>query len=82
PVALTPSEFKLLALLARHPGQVFSRRELMQHLWDSTYIGDQRAGDAHIANLRRKIGADRLVTVRGAGYKLVATVSKPSQSLG
>jgi two-component system response regulator RegX3 len=71
PVTLTPSEFKLLALLARHPGRVLSRRELMQHLWDSTYIGDQRAGDAHIANLRRKIGSDRLVTVRGAGYKLV-----------
>ena len=71
-VRLTPSEYKLLSLLARHPERVFSRRELMQHLWDSTYVGDQRAGDAHIVNLRRKIGRDRLVTVRGVGYKLVA----------
>jgi two-component system response regulator RegX3 len=71
-VRLTPSEFKLLALLARHPERVFSRRELMQQLWQSSYVGDQRAGDAHIVNLRRKIGRDRLVTVRGFGYKLVA----------
>jgi DNA-binding response OmpR family regulator len=72
PIRLTPSELKLLSLLARHPGRVFSRRELMQHLWDSAYVGDQRAGDAHIVNLRRKIGRERLVTVRGVGYRLVA----------
>ena len=72
PVRLTPSEYKLLSLLARHPERVFSRRELMQHLWDSSYIGDQRAGDAHVVNLRRKIGRNRLVTVRGVGYKLIA----------
>jgi two-component system response regulator RegX3 len=71
-VRLTPSEFKLLELLARNPDRVFSRRELMQHLWESTYVGDQRAGDAHIVQLRRKIGRERLVTVRGVGYKLVA----------
>jgi DNA-binding response OmpR family regulator len=69
-VRLTPSEFRLLTLFARHPDRVFSRRELMQHLWDSSYVGDQRAGDAHIVNLRRKIGRERLVTVRGVGYKL------------
>ncbi len=72
PVRLTPSEFKLLTLFARHPDRVFSRRELMQHLWDSSYVGDQRAGDAHIVNLRRKIGREQLVTVRGVGYKLAA----------
>lgn len=71
-VQLTPSEYKLLSLFARNPEQAFSRRELMQHLWDSTYVGDQRAGDAHIVNLRKKIGRDRIVTVRGVGYKLVA----------
>ena len=71
-VQLTPSEFKLLVVLARRPDRVFSRRELMQQLWDSSHLGDERAGDAHIVNLRRKIGRDRLVTVRGVGYKLVA----------
>jgi two-component system response regulator RegX3 len=73
---LTPFEFKLLALLAEHPEQVFSRRQLMEHLWESTWVGDEHAADVHISNLRRKIERDaanpeRLVTVRGFGYKLV-----------
>jgi DNA-binding response OmpR family regulator len=76
-VRLTPSEFKLLALLASSPDRVFARRELMQHLWDSSYVGDQRACDVHVSNLRLKIEANpkhprRLLTVRGVGYKLVA----------
>ena len=76
-VYLTPSQFKLLALLARVPGRVVSRRELMQHLWDSSHVGDEHACDVHISNLRYKIESDprrprRIVTVRGAGYKLVA----------
>ncbi|MBW8741544.1 MAG: response regulator [Gaiellaceae bacterium] len=74
-VHLTPSEFRLLAALAERPGHVLSRRELMERLWDSTYIGDARAADVHVANLRRKIEADperpeRLITIRGAGYAL------------
>ena len=76
-VQLTQSELKLLALLSRDPGRVYSRREIMQHLWESEYIGDARAADLHVSNIRRKIERDperpeRLVTVRGAGYKLVA----------
>jgi two-component system response regulator RegX3 len=74
-VDLTPTEFKLLALLAQDPGRVFGRREVMQHLWDSTYVGDERACDVHVSKLRRKIEQDpeeprRLVTVRGVGYRL------------
>jgi two-component system response regulator RegX3 len=77
PVRLTPSEFKVLALLAEEPDRVFSRREIMQHLWDSSYVGDQRACDIHVSNLRRKLEADparpaRLLTVRGVGYRLTA----------
>jgi two-component system, OmpR family, response regulator RegX3 len=76
-IRLTPSEFRLLAFLAQEPERVYSRREIMQHLWDSTYVGDQRACDIHVSNLRRKIEETpgrprRLVTVRGVGYKLVA----------
>jgi two-component system, OmpR family, response regulator RegX3 len=72
---LTPSEFRLLRMLAGSPKKVFSRREIMQYLWDSTYIGDQRACDIHISNLRRKLEDDpanprRIITVRGVGYKL------------
>ncbi|HEX2495897.1 MAG TPA: response regulator transcription factor [Gaiellaceae bacterium] len=81
PKRLTPSEFKLLLLLAQDPERVFSRRQIMQHLWDSTYVGDQRACDIHISNLRQKIEDDpgnpaRVVTVRGVGYKLTAVESR------
>jgi two-component system response regulator RegX3 len=76
-VSLTPSEFRLLELLARQPERVFTRREIMQHLWDSAYVGDQRACDIHVSNLRRKLEPDpeappRIVTVRGVGYKLAS----------
>jgi two-component system response regulator RegX3 len=74
-VSLTPSEFRLLSLLADHIGQPLSRTQIMEHLWRSPYVGDARACDAHVANLRRKIEADaahptRIVTVREVGYKL------------
>ena len=75
-VELTPSELSLLSLLAGAPDRVFPRREIMQHLWNSTYVGSERACDIHVSNLRRKIERDparpeRLLTVRSAGYKLV-----------
>jgi two-component system response regulator RegX3 len=78
PVHLTPSEFRVLTLLADQPERVFARRQIMEHLWQSPYVGDERASDVHISNLRRKIERDpahpeRIVTVRGVGYKLVAT---------
>jgi two-component system response regulator RegX3 len=74
-VPVTAFELKLLALLASEPQRVFSRREIMRHLWDSDYVGDERACDLHVSNIRRKIEHDptapeRLVTVRRAGYKL------------
>jgi len=76
-VHLTLSEFKVLSLLAEQPEAVVSRRELMQHLWASEHVGDEHACEVHISNLRRKIERDptqpeRLVTIRGSGYKLVA----------
>jgi DNA-binding response OmpR family regulator len=75
-VRLTPSEFKVLALLVREPNRVFSRWQIMEHLWEATYVGTARAADVHISNLRRKIEEQpsrpsRIVTVREAGYKLV-----------
>jgi two-component system response regulator RegX3 len=78
PAALTASEFKLLALLVEQPDRVFSRQQIMEHLWESTYVGDARACDVHISNLRRKLERDparptRIVTVREFGYKLVAS---------
>ena len=76
PVSLTPSEFKVLFVLAQKPGEVVSKRAILEHLWESTFVGDQHACDVHISNLRRKIERDpsrpeRIITVRGFGYKLV-----------
>jgi len=76
-VALTGSEFKLLSLLAEHPEQVFSREQIMEHLWQTPYFGAARACDVHISNLRAKVERDparpeRVLTVRGIGYKLAA----------
>jgi DNA-binding response OmpR family regulator len=76
PLGLTRSEFRLVTLLASEPGRVFSREELVGQLGDTDSIGDRRAIDVHMSNLRRKLEHDprnpkRLQTVRGAGYRLV-----------
>ena len=76
PVQLTVTQFKVLGLLAEQPGRVFTREQVMERLWDSPYVGDARACDVHVSNLRRAIERDpahpeRIVTVRGVGYKLV-----------
>jgi len=83
-VHLTRSEFRLLTLLSEEPERVYSRREIMEHLWQSPYIGDERAADIHISTLRRKLEGDprspeRLLTVRGAGYTLVRFVRVATQ---
>ena len=75
PVNLTRSEFQVLRLLAERPGQVFSRLEIMEELWQSEFSGDVRACDVHISNLRQKVEVDPqepelVLTVRGVGYKL------------
>jgi len=75
PVNLTRSEFQVLRLLAERPGQVFSRLEIMEELWQSEFSGDVRACDVHISNLRQKIERDPqepelVLTVRGIGYRL------------
>jgi DNA-binding response OmpR family regulator len=74
-IRLTAAEFDLLLLLAGAPGQVFTRRAIMEHLWRTPFFGDERSADTHVSNLRRKIERDqrhptRLLTVRGVGYKL------------
>jgi two-component system, OmpR family, response regulator RegX3 len=75
PVNLTRSEFQVLRLLAESPGQVFSRLQIMEELWQSEFEGDVRACDVHISNLRQKIERDPqepelVLTVRGVGYRL------------
>lgn len=71
---LTPTEFDLLAFLARHPGRVFTRRELLEALQERTYATLPRTVDSHVKNLRHKIEPDPenptyILTVHGVGYK-------------
>ena len=73
-VPLTTLEFALLITLAAHPGRVFTRNQLLEHVWGENYFGDDHVVDVHIANLRKKLGDDPaaphyIATVRGAGYR-------------
>jgi two-component system alkaline phosphatase synthesis response regulator PhoP len=76
PVSLTAAEFKLLVVMAKNPGRVFTRLQLMDSAFGETYEGYDRTIDAHVKNIRQKlakIGGDTenpVVTVRGVGYKL------------
>jgi DNA-binding response OmpR family regulator len=74
PVDLTPTEFQLLVTLAREPGRVFTRGQLLDALRGVTLEGYERAIDAHVKNLRRKIEPGRgrpryVLTVHGVGYR-------------
>ncbi len=68
---LTRREFDLLALLATHPGRAFSRDFLVERVWGYDYDGADRTVDSHIAQVRRKLGAEgtRIATVWGVGYR-------------
>jgi DNA-binding response OmpR family regulator len=71
PIALTRKEFDLLALLAREPGVVFRREQIISEVWQSTWAGCQRTLEVHVAAVRSKTGTAALIgTVRGVGYRL------------
>ena len=68
---LTPKEFDLLALLAREPGAVVSRAEILQEVWQTTWFGSAKTIDVHVAGLRKKLGDPAWIeTVRGIGLRL------------
>ncbi|MEU6974636.1 MULTISPECIES: two-component system response regulator CseB [unclassified Streptomyces] len=70
PVALTPTELKLLLEFAARPGVVLERHALLRDVWEYGWDGDSRVVDLCVQRLRRKLGRDRIETVRGFGYKL------------
>jgi two-component system, OmpR family, response regulator RegX3 len=83
PTNLTRSEFQVLRLLAGSPGEVFSRKQIMEELWQTEFRGDVRACDVHISNLRQKVERDPqnpelVLTVRRVGYRF-AEDSPPAQ---
>ncbi|MEU0840104.1 two-component system response regulator CseB [Streptomyces sp. NPDC005962] len=70
PVVLAPTELRLLLEFAANPGIVLDRHILLRNVWDYGWDGDSRVVDLCVQRLRRKIGAERIQTVRGFGYKL------------
>ncbi|MEU9245556.1 response regulator transcription factor [Streptomyces shenzhenensis] len=77
PVPLAPSELRLLLTLSAAPGQVFSRQQLLEAVWEHSYHGDARLVDACVRRLRAKLGEPtreprHIQTVRGFGYRFAA----------
>lgn len=70
-VILSAREFALAEELMRHPGQVLSREQLLSRVWGFDFDPGSNVADVYIGYLRQKLGADRIETVRGAGYRLV-----------
>jgi DNA-binding response OmpR family regulator len=71
-VELSAREFTMLEVLLRHPGQVLSREQLLSHVWGYDFDPGSNVVDVYVGYLRRKLGKDRIVTVRGMGYALRA----------
>ena len=79
-VNLTRSEFQLLRLMVGRAGEVFSRGQIMDELWQTEFDGDERACDVHISNLRQKVERDPqhpelVLTVRRVGYRFAEDAS-------
>ncbi len=75
PVALTRTEFDLLDVLSAQPRVALSRRQLIDTVWDTAWVGDEHVVDVHVANLRKKLDDDPtepryITTIRGVGYRM------------
>ena len=86
-IILTPTEFSILALMARSPGRVFSRLQLLEACLGEAYSGYERSIDTHISNLRKKIevnpaSPEYIITVFGLGYKFHIPESGPLPESG
>lgn len=70
-IKLTSHEFRLLSYMAAHKGRVISRTELVEHIYDQDFDRDSNTIEVFVGRLRKKIGTDRIETVRGLGYRLL-----------
>lgn len=80
-VSLSALEFDLLRALARSPGRVFSRAQLLEEVWGYDFYGDERVVDVHVRSIRRALADDAaapelIATVRGVGYKFIAAPAR------
>jgi len=71
-VKLTSHEFRILSYMIHHRERVISRTELVEHIYDQDFDRDSNTIEVFVGRLRKKIGTDRIETVRGLGYRLVA----------
>lgn len=71
-VTLTTKEFAVLEQLVVRAREIVSKSEILDHVWDFAYEGDPNIVEVYVSTLRRKLGAQRITTVRGAGYRLDA----------
>jgi DNA-binding response OmpR family regulator len=74
-IELSAREFALVEMFLLHPGQILSREQLLSHVWGYDFDGKSNVVDVYVRLLRQKIGADRIVTMRGAGYRLAREVN-------
>jgi two-component system, OmpR family, copper resistance phosphate regulon response regulator CusR len=74
-IDLTAREFTLLETFLRHPGQVLSREQLLSRVWGYDYDPGSNVVDVYVGYLRKKLGGDRIATVRGMGYRLEQSAS-------
>ena len=73
PLDLTLKEFRILEILCKKPGRVYTREDLLDRIWGTDYVGDTRTVDSHMARLRTKLGSwgdKHLMTIYGTGYKV------------
>ncbi|MGZ3274752.1 MAG: winged helix-turn-helix domain-containing protein, partial [Caulobacteraceae bacterium] len=79
PLRLTSLEYRLLHYLMMHQGRVISRTELVEHLYDQDFDRDSNTIEVFIGRLRKKIGNDRIETVRGLGYRLAPLAGEAAE---
>ena len=75
PVLLTRTEFDIIDVLSAQPKLVLSRRQIINEVWDTAWVGDEHVVDVHVANLRKKLDDDPtepryITTIRGVGYRM------------
>ena len=69
-VPLTTREFEILKFLLENQGRVFTRDHLLNSIWGYDFFGDEKIVNTHIKNIRKKLGAEYIETIRGVGYKI------------
>ena len=81
-VNLSAREFALADAFFRHPGQVLSREQLLSHVWGYDFDPGSNIVDVYVGYLRRKLGKDRITSVRGMGYRLEGVAAQANGDLG